>query len=100
MQWLKQVKINTSLIVRGDALRHETPMIDSSQPAFLLAYRERLISVELTFAHVSISCDGASLSGLLTRAPRRQAHQAHTVLQLCKGREKRRQEQNDEMLRC
>ena len=42
-------------------------------------------SAELTFAHVSISCDGAPLSGLLTRAPRRQAHQAHAVLQLCNG---------------
>ena len=42
--------------------------------------------VELTFAHVSISCDGAPLPGLLARAPRRQAHQAHAVLQLCNGR--------------
>ena len=42
-------------------------------------------SAELTFAHVSISCDGAPLSGLLTRAPRRQANQAHAVLQLCNG---------------
>ena len=51
----------------------------------LAKYRYSFHSAELTFAHVSISCDGAPLSGLLTRAPRRQAHQAHAVLQLCNG---------------